>query len=137
MACSATLCGGRRTSDNFLSTSEGPCRGGGRPHACWLRQVGYGHGGPGVYLSDGQTEAEGLPSQGGCGDALLRRMPPFLPDRLTGVVCACVWAASCPGMRCPHAQPVLPFSLSVSRLEVSGLTEQHNLFLSFAGRTHQ
>ena len=30
-----------------------------------------GHGVPGVCLSDGQTEAEGVPSQGGLGDALL------------------------------------------------------------------
>ena len=36
----------------------------------------YGHGGPGVCLGDGQTEAEGVPSQGGRGDALLRRMAP-------------------------------------------------------------
>ena len=34
---------------------------------------GYGHGGPGVFLGDGQTETEGVPSQGGRGDALLRR----------------------------------------------------------------
>ena len=62
---------------------------------------GYGHGGPGVCLGDGQTEAylknmsmtglpwplpgrwpdgaEGVPSQVGRGDALLRRMPP-IPD---------------------------------------------------------
>ena len=39
---------------------------------------GYGHGGPGVCLGDGQTEAEGVPSQGGRGDALRRRMPPYL-----------------------------------------------------------
>ena len=39
---------------------------------------GYGHGGPGVCLGDGQTEGEGVPSQGGRGDALLRRMPPYL-----------------------------------------------------------
>ena len=39
---------------------------------------GYGHGGPGVCLGDGQTEAEGVPSQGGRDDALLRRMPPYL-----------------------------------------------------------
>ena len=40
---------------------------------------GYGHDGPGVCLGNGQTEAEGVPveyqSQGGRGDALLRRMP--------------------------------------------------------------
>ena len=56
---------------------------------------GYRHGGPGVCLSDGQTEpylkdtcmaglgdgqteAGRVPSQGGRGDALLRRMPPYL-----------------------------------------------------------
>ena len=40
---------------------------------------GHGHGGPGIYLVDhGQTEAEGVPSQGGRADALLRRMPPYL-----------------------------------------------------------
>ena len=37
---------------------------------------GYGHGGPGVCRGDGQKEAEGVPSQGGRDDALLRRMPP-------------------------------------------------------------
>ena len=41
---------------------------------------GYGHDGPGVCLGDGQTEAQGVPSQGGCGHALLRRMPPVTPD---------------------------------------------------------
>ena len=34
---------------------------------------GYEHGGPGVCLGDGQTEAKGVPSQSGRGDALLRR----------------------------------------------------------------
>ena len=38
----------------------------------------YGHGGPGVGLGDGKTEAEGVPSQGGRGDALFRRMLPYL-----------------------------------------------------------
>ena len=32
---------------------------------------GYGHDGPGVCVGDGQTEDEGVPSQGGRGDALL------------------------------------------------------------------
>ena len=36
---------------------------------------GYGRGGPGVCLGDGQKEAKGVPSQG---VALLRRMPPYL-----------------------------------------------------------
>ena len=36
------------------------------------------HGGPGVCLGDGQTEAEGVPLQRGRGDALLRRMSPYL-----------------------------------------------------------
>ena len=39
---------------------------------------GYEHDGPGVCLDDGQTEAEGVPSQRGRGDALLRFMPPYL-----------------------------------------------------------
>ena len=38
----------------------------------------YGHDGPGVCQGDGQTVAEGVSSQGGRGDALLRRMPPDL-----------------------------------------------------------
>ena len=69
--------------DSFLSRSEGlnyakeppagivVASGGGLSE-------GYGHGGPGVCLGDGQTEAEAVPSQGGHGDALLRRMPPHL-----------------------------------------------------------
>ena len=39
---------------------------------------GYGDDGPGVSLGDGQTEAGGVLSQGGRGDALLRCMPPYL-----------------------------------------------------------
>ena len=39
---------------------------------------GYGHGGPSICLGDGQTEAEGVPSEGERGDALLRRMRPYL-----------------------------------------------------------
>ena len=39
---------------------------------------GYRHDGPGVCLGDGQTETEKVPSQGGRGDALLRRMSPYL-----------------------------------------------------------
>ena len=72
--------GSRRS---FLSRSEG------LDHAeaastCFMVASGgvlseeYGHGGPGVCLVDGQTEAEGVPSQGGRGDAPLRRMPPYL-----------------------------------------------------------
>ena len=38
---------------------------------------GCGHGGPGVCLGDGQTEAELIPPQGGGDDALLRRMPTY------------------------------------------------------------
>ena len=80
----------------------GPCRGGvHRLHGCVRRSPirriwawrawrlpgrwpdaglseGYAHDGPGVCLGDGQTEDEGVPSQGGRGDALLRRMPPYL-----------------------------------------------------------
>ena len=39
---------------------------------------GYGHDGPGVCLDDGQSEAEGVPSQSGRGDALFRRMSLYL-----------------------------------------------------------
>ena len=49
----------------------------GRPHASWLRQVeSYLKDTGMACLGDGQTEAEGVPSQGGRGDALLRRMLP-------------------------------------------------------------
>ena len=41
----------------------------------WRPICRYGHGGPSVCLGDGQTEADGVMSQGGRGDALLRRMP--------------------------------------------------------------
>ena len=43
---------------------------------------GYGHDGTGVCLGDGQTEANGVPSQGGRGDTLLRRMLPYLTRRV-------------------------------------------------------
>ena len=55
-----------RASTRFMVASDGGL------------SEGYVHGGPGVCLGDGQTEAEVLPSQDGRGDALLRRMPPYL-----------------------------------------------------------
>ena len=74
-----TSCGGSRTSDSFLSRSEGLEHAEGPPTRFMdasggVLSEGYGHGGTGVCLGDGQTEAEGVPSQGGRGDALLRRM---------------------------------------------------------------
>ena len=68
-----------RCADSFLSRSEG------LGHAEWATKgfmiaLGgvyhevYEHDRPGVCLDDGQTEAEGVPSQG----ALLRRMSPYL-----------------------------------------------------------
>ena len=47
---------------SFLLRSEGLDHAEGRPHASWLRQVesylkDTWHGGPGVCLGDGQTEA--------------------------------------------------------------------------------
>ena len=36
---------------------------------------GYEHGGLGLCLGDGETEAQGVPSQGGRGDVLLWRTP--------------------------------------------------------------
>ena len=55
----------------------------GRPQASYMRQVksflkDLGMAGLPVCLGDGQTETEGEPSQGGRGDALLRRMPRHL-----------------------------------------------------------
>ena len=38
----------------------------------------YLHDESGVCMDNGQTEAEGVPSQGGRGDALHRRMSPYL-----------------------------------------------------------
>ena len=48
------------------------------PRSGGVLSEGDGHSGPGVCLGDGQTEAEGIPSQDGRGDALLRRMSPYL-----------------------------------------------------------
>ena len=80
---SATSCGGSRPSDPFLSRSDGLDHAEGAPTRFMLASggvlsEGYGHGGPGVCLGDGQTEAEGVPAQGGRDAALLRRMPPYL-----------------------------------------------------------
>ena len=46
-----------------------------------VRSEKYGHDGPGVCLGDGQMENEGIPLEGGRGDALLRRMPPDLTSK--------------------------------------------------------
>ena len=70
----ATPYEGSRSSDSDLSRSEGLDHAerastgfifasGGVP------SEGYGHGGSDVCLGDGHTEAEGVPSQGGRGDA--------------------------------------------------------------------
>ena len=59
----------------------GPCRGASTDFTVASGGVlseGYGHSGPGVCLGNGQTEAEGVPSHGGRGDALPRRMTPHL-----------------------------------------------------------
>ena len=82
-AYGATPGGGSRPSDSYLSRSEGLVHDEGPPTRFMVVSGGvlseaYGHDGPGVFLGDGQTEAEGVPSQGGRGDALLRRMPPYL-----------------------------------------------------------
>ena len=60
-----------------MSESEGLDHAEGEP-ACFAIASSfevYAHVGPGVCLSNGRTEAEGVPSQGGRGDTLLRRMP--------------------------------------------------------------
>ena len=46
--------------------------------SCEVLSKEYEHGGPGVCLGDGLTDAEGVSSQDGRGDALLRRQPPYL-----------------------------------------------------------
>ena len=78
----------RIQSDTFLSRSEGLDHAEGASTGFKVASGGVlfegrGHGGPGVWLGDGQTEAEGVPSHGGRGYVLLRRMPPHLtwPDR--------------------------------------------------------
>ena len=68
-ACGATPCGGSLPSDTFLSRSEGPDHAEGASTGFMVALGGvvcerYGHDGPGVCLGDGQTESEGVPSQG-------------------------------------------------------------------------
>ena len=55
----------------------------GRPQTSWLRQVesylkDTGMAGLASAWAMARRRAEGVPSQGGRGDALLRRMPPYL-----------------------------------------------------------
>ena len=81
--CGATPCGGSRPSNTFLSKSEGLVHAEGAPTrfvvaSGGVLSEGYGHDGPGVCLDDDQTEAEGVPSQCGRDEALLRRMSPYL-----------------------------------------------------------
>ena len=84
-ACDATPCRGSRPSDCFLSEFEGLDHAGGSP-ACSVVASGgdlseeYRHDGLGVCLSDGQTEADRVPSR-----ALLRRMPLY---DLTDIQCS-------------------------------------------------
>ena len=83
-ACGVTQCRESRPSDSFFSRSEGLDHAEGASTGFMdasgrVLSEGYGHDGPGVFcLGDGQTEAEGVPSQGGRGDALLRCMSPHL-----------------------------------------------------------
>ena len=61
-ACGASPCEGSRTSDSFLSRSEGLDHAEGAPTRFMaasggVLSKGYGHGGSGVCLGDGQTEA--------------------------------------------------------------------------------
>ena len=57
----------------------------GRPHASWLNEVeSYLRSmGMPALASAWAMASEGVPSQGECGDALLRRMPPHLVLDLT------------------------------------------------------
>ena len=79
-ACGAAPYGGSRPSDSVLSRSEGLDHAEGAAKGFRVASSGglfegYGYDGPGVCLGDGQTEAEGVPSRGGRGDALLRYVP--------------------------------------------------------------
>ena len=58
--------GGGGASTRFMAASDG------------VLSERYGHDGPGVCLGDGQTEDQGVPSQGGRRDALLRSMSSYL-----------------------------------------------------------
>ena len=79
--CDAAAYGGPRPPDCVFSGSEGLDHAEGPPK-CFVISTGgclsegNGHDEPGVCLGDGKTEAEGVPSQGGGGDALLRRVAP-------------------------------------------------------------
>ena len=78
---SSKLNGSAARGTEVLIRGAGPCRGASTRFMVASGGVlseRYRHGGPGVCLGDGQTEAEGVPSQGGRGDALLRRMSPHL-----------------------------------------------------------
>ena len=82
-ACGVTPCSVSCQLDFVLSKSEGldhaeRASTGFVTASVGVLSEGYGHGGPDVCLGDGQKEAEGVPSQGGRGDALLRRMPSYL-----------------------------------------------------------
>ena len=67
-------------AESFLSRSEGLDHAQGAS-ICFMvasdgvLPEGYGYDGPGVCLGNGRTRAEGVPSQCGRGDTLLRRMP--------------------------------------------------------------
>ena len=73
----ATPCEGSRSLDSFLPRSEEASTGF-MVAPCGVLSEEYGYGEPGVCLSDGQTKGVGVPPQGGRGDPLLQRMPPYL-----------------------------------------------------------
>ena len=71
---------GFRPSESFLSRSELLDHADGASTGFMVASYGClseGYG-PGVCLGNGQTWAEGVPSQGGRGDALFRRISPDL-----------------------------------------------------------
>ena len=83
IACGVTPCRRSRPLNSVFSGSSGLDYAE-RSAACFVVASGgalsgrYGHDGPGVWLDDGQTEDEGVPSQGGRGDALFWRMSQYL-----------------------------------------------------------
>ena len=55
---------------------------------------GYGHDGPGVCLGDGQTDDEGVPLQGGRGDAGPGYVPTDLNMKYSNYNYAIMWLTS-------------------------------------------
>ena len=96
----------------------------------------YGHDQPSVCRGDGQTEA-GLPSQIGLGDALFRRMLPYLGVEHLWLKSGCVIDGSFQGKQiigtaCIHSD------LYLMETDTNSVSRQHSgRFLVFIGYNHR